>query len=138
MINWLGHDICVGAVVYRGGKQGTSSSFRIGIVELTREEKGTARVEWKWTAGMRHIWFGQVYYDRHSDNYTVPGPHKASTQKTNYPINDLVRLDDGLLDYLEQRDKLIVAALHYKVKQSDFDQFEYDFNRGAVPEINLP
>lgn len=138
MKNWLGHDIVPGAVVFRGGKQGTSSSFRVGIVELLREEKAIARVEWKWTAGNRHIWFGQVYYDRHPDNYVVPGPHKAHTQRTNYSINDLVRLEDSLLDYLEQRDKLCVAALHYKVKEKDFKQFEYDFNQGLIPEIIMP
>jgi hypothetical protein len=136
MINWLGHDIVEGAVVFRGGKQGTSSSFRVGVVELLREEKATARVQWKYTAGMRTIFLTEAYDYRDDRNYRVNGPNKAHTQKTNYPINDLVRLDDNTLKYLEQRDKLITAALHYKVPEKDFDQFEYDFNRGVIPEIN--
>jgi hypothetical protein len=126
--NWLGHDIVEGAVVYRGGKKGTSSSFRIGVVDLLREDKATARVEWKWESGMRHIWFGEKYYDRDPRNYRVYGPHKSHTQRTSYGINDLVRVDDNMLDYLTKRDLLIDRAIELGVLEVDFPEFEKDFN----------
>lgn len=128
MKNWLGHDIVEGAVVFRGGKKGTSSSFRIGIVDLVREDKATARVDWQWEAGMRHIWFGDTYYARDPRNYRVYGPHKSSTQRTNYDINDLVRVEDNMLDYLRKRDLLIERAHELGVLEADFPEFEADFN----------
>lgn len=136
MKNWLGHDIVVGAVVFRGGRQGDSSSFRVGVVDdLDTSKDREARVDWKFEAGWRTIWFGESSWERDSRNYRVRGPHKSSTQRTRYEINDLVRLDDGLIDYLTQRDKLCTAAQHYGILREDFKRFEEDFNAGQVPEI---
>jgi hypothetical protein len=39
VINWIGHDIVVGSVVFRGGRQGDSSSFRVGVVDDIDESK---------------------------------------------------------------------------------------------------
>ncbi|QGH78302.1 hypothetical protein SEA_TRIBUTE_122 [Streptomyces phage Tribute] len=138
MKNWLGHEIEVGAVVFRGGKQGTSSSFRVGVVDDINEEKRTARVEWHWVPSNRTIWDKDTYQYSHMDDnrYYVSGPAKASTQRTRYHINDLARLDDGMLEYLERRYRLIEAAIHYKIREDDFAQFEHDFETGLVPEYN--
>lgn len=48
MRNWLGQDIQTGSVVYRGAREGNSSSYKVGVVERLNEEKGTARVNWKY------------------------------------------------------------------------------------------
>ncbi|WNM72995.1 hypothetical protein SEA_PERSIMMON_123 [Streptomyces phage Persimmon] len=140
MRNWLGHEIEVGAVVFRGGKQGTSSSFRVGVVDDIDEQKQTARVVWHWVPSNRWIWDKtQFQYSHQDDNrYYVSGPAKASTKRTRYPINDLARLDDGMLEYLQKRYQLIEAAIHYKIREEDFAQFERDFDMGLVPEIPMP
>ncbi|QNN98362.1 hypothetical protein SEA_LILMARTIN_122 [Streptomyces phage LilMartin] len=137
MKNWLGHKIEVGAVVFRGGKQGTSSSFRVGVVDAIDEDKRTARVEWHWVPSNRTIWDTDRYdYSYQDDNrYYVSGPAKASTQRTRYHINDLARLDDGMLEYLEKRYRLIEAAIHYKIQEADFARFEQDFYAGFIPDI---
>ncbi|QGH76420.1 hypothetical protein SEA_DAUBENSKI_124 [Streptomyces phage Daubenski] len=137
MKNWLGHDIVVGAIVFRGGRQGDSSSFRVGIVDDFDTSKARpARVDWRFDAGTRRIWFGETAWERHPDDYSVMGPHKSSTQRTRYEINDLVRLDNDQLEYLEQRDKLCTLAQHYKIRKEDFTAFEQDFLAGNVPDIN--
>ncbi|AOZ63721.1 hypothetical protein SEA_WEASELS2_136 [Rhodococcus phage Weasels2] len=46
MINWLGQEIKVGDIVYRGARDGDSSSFKLGTVIKVNPEKETARVEW--------------------------------------------------------------------------------------------
>lgn len=138
MKNWLGHEIEVGAVVFRGGKQGTSSSFRVGVVDAIDEQKRTARVVWHWVPNNRWIWDKDAYQYPHLDDnrYTVSGPSKASTQRTRYSINDLARMDDGLLEYLEKRHRLIESAIHYKIREEDFARFEHDFEMGLVPDFN--
>ena len=46
MINWLGQEIKVGDIVYRGARDGDSSSFKIGTVIKVYPDKQKARVEW--------------------------------------------------------------------------------------------
>lgn len=138
MRNWLGHKIEVGAVVFRGGKQGTSSSFRVGVVDAIDEQKRTARVVWHWVPSNRQVWDKEKFQYPHEDDnrYYVSGPAKASTQRTRYHINDLARLDDGMLEYLEKRYRLIESAISYKIREEDFAQFEHDFEMGLVPDFN--
>lgn len=137
MKNWLGHEIEVGAIVFRGGRQGDSSSFRIGLVDDMNEEKRTARVQWYWVPGYHYMWDRDAYqYPREDPNaYQIPGPSKASTQRTRYPINELVRVDDNMLDRLARAYKMVEAAKAYKVRQEDYDQFEVDFMMGLIPEV---
>lgn len=52
MKNWLAQEIEVGSKVYRGARDGNSSSFKVGIVSKLNEEKRTARVEWHWGPAM--------------------------------------------------------------------------------------
>ncbi|QJD50864.1 hypothetical protein KNV00_gp155 [Streptomyces phage Bmoc] len=140
MKNWLGHDIVVGAVVFRGGRQGDSSSFRVGEVDAIDETKRTARVIWHWVPCQRPVWDSDQYEYWHQDDnrYYVEGPSEAHTQKTRYNINDLVRLDDETLERLNKRHKLIKAAIHYKIRKEDFAQFEHDFEMGLIPEYSMP
>lgn len=51
MRNWLGQEIIPGAVVYRGARDGNSSSFKVGVVRTVDEDKRTARVDWKFQPG---------------------------------------------------------------------------------------
>lgn len=140
MKNWLGHEIEIDAVVFRGGRQGDSSSFRVGVVDHVDEEKRTARVVWHWIPSNRYIWDKRQYqYPNEDDNrYYVSGPSEAHTQRTRYPINDLVRIEDGVLEYLNRRSKLIEAAIYHNVQKDNFAQFERDFEMGLVPEISMP
>lgn len=46
MRNWAGQQIEPRAVVWRGARDGNTSSFKIGIVEKIDEGKGNARVRW--------------------------------------------------------------------------------------------
>ena len=136
MKNWLGHDIQVGTVVFRGGRQGDSSSFRVGIVDdFDTSKDRQARVTWLWESGWRTIWFGESAWERDKRNYRVRGPNKSTTARTRYEINDLVKLEDGMLEYLERRDKLCTAAKHYQIERENFAKFEQDFNAGLVPEV---
>lgn len=51
MRNWLGQEILPGSVVYRGAREGNSSSFKVGVVRTVNEDKRTARVDWKFRPG---------------------------------------------------------------------------------------
>jgi len=137
MKNWLGHDIVPGAVVFRGGRQGDSSSFRLGVVDSVDEAKFKARVVWHWVPSHRYIWDKDQfqYPNQDANRYSVEGPAKAHTQKTSYNINDLVRLEDGAIEYANKRDHLINAAMYFKIRKEDFEKFEEDFNAGRVPDI---
>ena len=45
MKNWLGQDIVAGTLVYRGARQGDSSSFRVGRV-VDERNNNKVRVTW--------------------------------------------------------------------------------------------
>lgn len=137
MRNWLGHDIVEGAIVFRGGRQGDSSSFRVGQVDGIDEAKGKARVQWHWIPGSRYIWDSdQFKYPSEDPNrYTVRGPSKAHTQRTSYPVDDLVRIADDTLEYLQKRHKMIEAAIYFKIRSDDYEHFELDFLSGNVPDV---
>lgn len=47
MKNWAGLDIQPGMTVWRGARDGNTSSYKIGVVDSVNEAKGTARVKWE-------------------------------------------------------------------------------------------
>jgi len=53
MQNWLGQEITVGDIVYRGAREGDGSSFKVGEVIKVDPAKRTARVAWKLGQGFR-------------------------------------------------------------------------------------
>lgn len=53
MKNWMQQDIVPGMTVYRGARDGTTSSFKIGVVESVSGQK--ARVAWLFSAGWKWI-----------------------------------------------------------------------------------
>jgi hypothetical protein len=46
MKNWLGQDIEVGSFVYRGSRDGNTSSYKVGVVVDLNEEKQKIKVDW--------------------------------------------------------------------------------------------
>lgn len=140
MLNWIGQDIDVDTVVYRGGRQGDSSSFRLGIVRSIDENKKTVRVEWKYIPSRISVWFGANYWDRDPRDYTVyqGGASEASTRTTSYPVDDLVAVPSDRLDYARKRYLLGKAARHFLVAKEDFKQFEQDFMNGLIPFNDTP
>lgn len=44
--NWMGQEIFVGDYVFRGARDGNTSSFKVGRVLSINAEKKTARIEW--------------------------------------------------------------------------------------------
>lgn len=59
-VNWIGQEIKVGTPVYRGARDGNSSSFKVGVVKgvyMKEESRGdiyfTAKVEWAFEPGVR-------------------------------------------------------------------------------------
>lgn len=135
MKNWLGQDIQKGDVVYRGARDGDSSSFRIGIVDLVREEKGSARVEWRWVGSSTGI-YDRRQYTRHYDDpnaYSVPGPYAYSGGKGTSDINTLVKMGPEMLEYLNKRAASIDAARDKGISEDDFEDFSKDFIAGKIP-----
>lgn len=135
MKNWLGQDIVAGTVVYRAARQGDTSSFRVGVVELVREEKRNARVEWKWSGTTAGVWDARKY-DRHWDDpnrYIVNGPHKYSGGKGTSDVNTLVKMDTDMLEYLNKRSELIEAARERGISESDFARFAEDYMADKLP-----
>lgn len=62
MKNWLGQDILPGSVVYRGARDGNSSSYKVGAVQTIKANK--VRVDWKYT--YTSLW---EHVDRGAKNY---------------------------------------------------------------------
>ena len=46
MRNWAGQEIKPGVTVWRGARDGNTSSFKIGTVVGVNEDKGVAKVNW--------------------------------------------------------------------------------------------
>lgn len=136
MKNWLGQDIVAGTVVYRGAREGDSSSFRVGVVDLVREEKRTARVIWHWTGTTRGVWDSSGKYDYpylDTNRYDVSGPQAYKGNKGTSNIDTLVKADEGVLEYLEKRNALIEAACERGISEADFDRFAEDYMAGKLP-----
>lgn len=49
--NWAGMDIRVGEVVWRGARDGNTSTYKIGVVESLNGQKRVARVNWLFEEG---------------------------------------------------------------------------------------
>ena len=49
--NWMGQDIFVGAYVFRGARDGNTSSFKVGKVLSINAEKKIARIQWLFEPG---------------------------------------------------------------------------------------
>lgn len=57
MKNWLGQELRIGSVVYRGARDGNTSTFKIGIIESFAASGKTARVEWHFESSWKYFDF---------------------------------------------------------------------------------
>lgn len=97
MKNWLGQDIVPGAVVYRGAREGNTSSFKIGVVESVNEDKGIARVAWKYDPR------GYFYRrDSQGNSERITAPISRMSSSGSPSIDSLVVVDVDL-DILEKK-----------------------------------
>lgn len=53
--NWAGQEITVGDIVWRGARDGNTSSFKIGQVVALNAEKNTAKVRWFAEPGVKWV-----------------------------------------------------------------------------------
>jgi hypothetical protein len=116
MLNWLGQDVKVGSVVFRGARQGNSSSHKIGVVESLNEETRKARVAWKYECG------GQWIRPTQGKAYFLEAPYKLSDKSKGSPdVGPLVVVPHGLLQSAEN---MIVGSEMAKAQNVPFDQVD--------------
>lgn len=97
-VNWLGQEIKLGSLVYRGAREGNTSSYKVGVVEkITRRTEPKfgseyfLRVNWRFAPG---LWF-------YSSG--VKSENVVYRQNTygNPDLNTCVLVPDSVWDYLE-------------------------------------
>ena len=91
-INWLGQKLEVGSLVYRGARDGNTSSFKVGIITKINPNE-TARV--KWIAYQGGSWLSKFGGDRVWVTKLVEMNSAGSPS-----LESLVLLPDSLLDEL--------------------------------------
>lgn len=97
MKNWLGQELGPGDLVYRGARDGNTSSFKVGVIVSV--SAGKARVLWKYEPGTVYVHLADGSYEqywgvRRLDNSGSPN------------IDSLVRLDPDLHRVLQQKASL--------------------------------
>lgn len=118
MLNWLGQDVKVGSVVFRGARQGNSSSHKIGVVESLNEKTRKARVAWKYELGVEWIRPAQ------GQSYYLERPHKLSERAKGSPdVGPLVVVPHGLLTSAENMLKGAEMAKAQQVPAHEVDNF---------------
>lgn len=111
MRNWLGQDIQVGSVVYRGARAGNTSSFSVGVVSRLDEDKGKVRVDWKYGPS-NYIWRKRNPTDRAEWlDVGIPGRLQGSGS----PGIDSVVLIDVDFDLLEDKLRLAERWKEYEL-----------------------
>jgi hypothetical protein len=71
LTNWLGQDIEVGSYVYRGAREGNSSSFKVGKVTKVNPQKQKVTVAWGAEAPYRENTY--VFISGQRVDIDVPG-----------------------------------------------------------------
>lgn len=99
MRNWLGQDILPGSVVYRGAREGNSSSYKVGVVESIKD--GKARVHWQYEPGWAWRRTAAGVNER---VYDVPN---TMNSKGNPAVDSLILMDEIVMSRLEEACKLI-------------------------------
>lgn len=93
MENWLGQDINDGDFVYRGARDGNTSSYKVGVIKSINVDKGTARVNWQFAPG--HMW----QRNRFNDEVLVAFVERIDSNGSP-TIETLVKVDQDVVDYL--------------------------------------
>lgn len=117
MKNWLGQDIEVGTVVYRGARLRNGSEYKVGVVSSIKDGN-KVQVEWKYEHG--NLWDlidtgqkwsnGTTRYDRQFVAH-VPYPMNS---KGNPNPESLIVLDDS---YLLRLDAIHALATEHGERQ---------------------
>lgn len=97
MKNWLGQELSVGDLVYRGARDGNTSSFKVGIIVAI--SAGKARVLWKYEPGVYNVLLADGKYEQYW------GVRRLETSGSPN-IDSLVRLDPDLHRVLQQKANL--------------------------------
>ena len=90
MKNWIGQTIRVGDVVWRGARDGNSSSFKVGKVIVSTDEKIT--VNWLYE-------YGWAYLKGPTGNDHIVMPRAINSKGTLKDPNSLVVIHPDLLAY---------------------------------------
>jgi hypothetical protein len=114
MKNVWGHDIQVGSVVYRGAREGSSSSYKIGVIHSLKSGK-PPRVHWLFEAA--HVWITMG-----DESYLVSYPDKLKNSFGS-PIAESLVLINVDMDELERKSDFFNALEHYP-KFRDKQEFE--------------
>ncbi len=115
MKNWMGQVIQVGDTVYRGARDGNTSSYKVGVVRKTDPKTEKVSVEWFFE-------LGGLYNRPHGETIrNVPRrPGYWANGKTSTGtcgINTLVHIDPNIFDEL---------GLRYEAAQRAQTQEEYE------------
>ena len=100
--NWMGQEIEEGSYVYRGARDGNSSSYKVGKVLYLTPEKGTARVEWLYYPSSKWV---QTGTDRRDGHWIDVIGKDQNSSKGSPSINSLILIsqaDFGWLEHLFQ------------------------------------
>jgi len=118
MKSWLGQTIKPGDVVYRGARDGTTSTFKIGVVEYVKEQ--TARVVWKY----RHAW-ERITPDGQSTYFVNYGESMDSMGSPS--LDSLVVVDQSMLDFQKNRAAAVAVAKELGIPKFDIENFIESF-----------
>lgn len=119
MKSWLGQQIKPGDIVYRGARDGTTSTFKIGIVEYVKES--TARVAWKY----RQSWEWITPIDGSTRYFVNYGEEMSSMGSPS--LDSLVVVDQSMLDFQKHRIDAIKVAQELGICRADIETFIESF-----------
>lgn len=92
MRNWLGQELAAGKLVYRGARDGDSSSFRVGQIMQVNNETRKVRVKWLHDQGVDWKNRGQKHH------IETPIAVKPRTKESTVDGETLVLIDPGVQD----------------------------------------
>lgn len=127
MRNWLGQELGVGDVVYRGARDGNSSTFKVGTIIYIKDEKAP-RVKWRYEDG--GVWFNIAPDDPESlrprKHFNVSSPRVIKDSQGSPTRDSLVRIDRSVLVYLDIRSTAVMAAYaaHSEINFQSADEVE--------------
>lgn len=101
LTNWLGQDIEAGTYVYRGAREGNSSSYKIGQVRRVNLQSGKATVDWAAEAPFRDKTY--VFINQRRVDIDVPGIWDSSPRAGTCSVDTLVVVTKRDYDYARAR-----------------------------------
>lgn len=115
--NWIGQEIEVNSIVWRGARNGNSSSFKIGQVMSVNPVAGSARVRWLFEP--RSDWLVREYIPAVRWENLKRVRHIESKGSPN--VNSLVVINvdlNELADHADEWDELTEQAAEFRRRQA--------------------